>query len=80
MLSTSDHQTIPRDEMPFFLLVSARLAGDDDVFPVVFHRFAREAVRYVHSVGVVGVLAVECCAGCCGVVSEETLLVISGFL
>lgn len=80
MLSTSDHQTIPRDEMPFFLLVSARLAGDDDVFPVVFHRFAREAVRYVHSVGVVGVLAVECCAGCCGVVSDETLLVMSGFL
>lgn len=58
VLGTSRDQAVPRDQMPITLLVSARLAGDDDVLAVVFDCLAREAIRGVLSVGVVGIFSI----------------------
>jgi hypothetical protein len=44
--------------MPVTLLVGTRLAGDDDVLAVVFDCLAREAIRGVLSVGVVGIFSI----------------------
>lgn len=73
VLSTSRDQTVPRNQMPFALLVSARLAGDDDVLAVVFDCFPDEAVCGMLSVGIVRIFAIERRARCCGVVSERFL-------
>jgi hypothetical protein len=58
VLSTSRDQTVPRDQMPFALLVSAWLAGDDNVLAVVFDCFSGEAICGMLSVGVVGILSI----------------------
>jgi hypothetical protein len=57
--------------MPFALLVSARLAGDDDMPAVVFNCFSGKAVCGVLSVGIVRILSIQCRARCCGVVSDD---------
>jgi hypothetical protein len=60
VLSTGRDQTVSGYQMPIILLVSARLAGDDDVLAVVFDCLSREAICGVLSVGVVGILSVQC--------------------
>lgn len=57
--------------MPLFLLVGARLAGDDDVFAVVFDRFAGESVCCGRSVRIVWVFSVQSGTGGRGVVSAD---------
>ena len=54
--------------MPFALLVSAWLAGDDDMLAVVFDCFAGDTIGGVIAVRVVGVFSIQCRARCCGVV------------
>jgi hypothetical protein len=58
VLGTSRDQAVPRDQMPITLLVSARLAGDDDVLAVVFDCLSGEAICGVLSIGVVGVFSI----------------------
>jgi len=71
MLSTSRDQTVPRNQMPITLFISAWLAGDDDMFAVIFDRLSRKAIRGMVSIGVVRVFSIECRARCCGVVSID---------
>ena len=59
--------------MPLTFLIGAGLAGDDDVLAVIFDGFAGVSVWHWGSVGVVGVLAVQGCAGGGRVISRTKM-------
>ena len=56
--------------MPIAFLVSTWLAGDDDVFAVVFDCLSSEAICSVIAVGIVGIFSIQCRARGCGIVSD----------